>query len=917
MKNKMDKRMDKKRFAPLGGYGVWSALFAQLVSLNGMMAQTYSERYIDEVFAGEKTLKEMAQTATIPSVLHPLQPGRSTSTSSITTRSALWGPADRITISMIKTDVFDRRYIDKDHYTMASVMEGAYAEANKDLDDMPMAGMTRPSFSFLDKRGGRYNSGIWSEIYPFPCQKPVGQVIIGAADFQNAGRPEATEHIKNGEITVNLADGAKKLDVGYLLAMEKNVTAIDLDFENLEHAIVLRLYRNLDQGHRRYMEEDGSYKKFTVFQPADADQPVEYYDIAADKGKNDPFEPPTCGSDGRFFWVHQVFPAEETFPQGFRYVLMAMASGADYTYTKHSLQKDLGSKPHIPRDNQGYLMTPNIRTMTHPEIAELQALHYAYTAGAPGVAVDAALKLPPGGTGRARLYLAIVTLNETPDYMEKARQLLLEAEKKGYEGLAAENEAWYDKLYEKRENGRILLGRTEDEKKKLADAYVREVYHSWTTGHMGQCFPDPRKLEGSASYASFDLDIQSWHTLPCYNELFTEGRFFMRNQYEPKLQWPWLVSHWHETFKEKARLRFGLPGMTMPHGYLPPAAQSPWYAENAVLEFTMEVPGQVMKVIWNFWDYTGDETFLRETCYPLLKDLAIFYEAFARRGWDGKVFNLEPAVQTESYGISYRMRFTRNDTGALALFRKILTCAAEAAEYLQVDAGLIAGWKEVADNLAPYPLYRVESGEIIGANAGAFPRYGRGDHGMNSGFYPVTLGDEINLDSPAEQKELIVRSADVIGHGNSANAYVLVGKAKDDVPRSYAYGARKIADYPTLYSQISAVPERLMNSRSGRIHLFPAVPSWTVGSFRGFLARGGFEVSAARDETGVRAVTVKARRSIPLKLMNPWTGKKPAVTDVDAGQRVDYTMDTSNGECIVLHAQAGRTYSFDCLSDPE
>jgi hypothetical protein len=61
----------------------------------------------------------------------------------------------------------------------------------------------------------------------------------------------------------------------------------------------------------------------------------------------------------------------------------------------------------------------------------------------------------------------------------------------------------------------------------------------------------------------------------------------------------------------------------------------------------------------------------------------------------------------------------------------------------------------------------------------------------------------------------------------------------------------------------------------------------------------------------VQAVTVKARRSIPLQLMNPWAGKKPTVTDTTTGKKVDYTLDTSNGECIVLNTQAGHLYSFD------
>lgn len=881
-------------------------LFLWIGFLPNIVAQSNSREYIDALFAKEKTWKEIAKTKTTRTLLNPFRPAV-TSASSLTTRAGLWGRPDDITISMLKTDIIDRRYIDKDHYTMADIIEGAYSEANKDLNDMPMAGMTRPSFASLDKRGGRYNHGLWSEVYPFPCQKPVGQVIIKAPDFEGAAQPEAIQHLNSGEITIQMEKDGKKLNLGYLLSMEKNITALDFEFENLKKNITLRLYRNVDQGHRRYMEEDGSYKKAVVFQPADANKPLEYYDFEADKDKNGLFEPPTCGTDGRFFWIQQVFPKEKTFPDGFRYVIMAMVSNMDYDFTKHSLQKDLGTKPSIPRDNQGYLMVPGIRTTTHPEITELQALNYSYVANAPGVAVDATLKTP--AKGKARLYVAIVTVNETPDYMEKAKQLLLDAEKKGYEALVAENEAWYNKLYEKREDGHILLGKTGQEKKETSEILFNQVSKSWTSGHMGQCFPDPRKYEGSASYAAFDVDAQNWHSLPCYNELFTDGTYFMRNQYEPKIQWVWLVSHWHETFKERARLRFGLPGMIMPHGYLPAAAQSPWYAENAVLDFTMEVPGQVMKVIWNFWDYTGDEKFLKETCYPLLKDLAIFYEAFARRGWDGKVFNLEPTVETESYGISYRMEFTRNNTGALTMFRKILNSAAEAAEYLKVDANLIPGWKEVANNLAPYPKFAVEGGDVIGANEKAFPRYTRGDHFMYSGFYPVTLADEINLDSPKEKKDLISRTQDIIG--SSSSVQVLIGNSKDFVPRSYSYGAQKIEDYGTLTDQIITVPERLMNSRSGRIYLFPVVPDWTVAAFRGFLARGGFEVSAARNESGVKAIVVKARRSTPLQLMNPWIGNKPVVTDLTSGKMINYNMDTTNKECIIFNAQAGHVYSFD------
>lgn len=260
-------------------------LFAVLVSPVAAIAQSHSQQVLDAVFAKEKTLKEVAAATTNVVALNPLQPSRTMTTSSLTTRAAIWGGAGNITISMLKTDIFDRRYIDRERFTMTDLIEGAYSDENKNLNDMPMSGMTRPSFFSLDKRGGRYNHGIWSEIYPFPCQKPVGQVIIKAADFEGSEQPVATEHLSNGEITINLSRGNKKLDIGYVLGMVKNVTAVDLNFENLEDALTVRLFRNLDTGERRYMEADGSFKKFTVYQPSDPNLPLEYYDFDKDKDK--------------------------------------------------------------------------------------------------------------------------------------------------------------------------------------------------------------------------------------------------------------------------------------------------------------------------------------------------------------------------------------------------------------------------------------------------------------------------------------------------------------------------------------------------------------------------------------------------------------------------------------------------------
>jgi hypothetical protein len=874
-----------------------------------------SKQWLDNLFANERTLKELARDAVFARAIPADNPGGSGGSpmgvfprvTSPTTKAAVWGAPDRLTLSLLKTDVIDRRYVDDDHYDLKELMEAAYSRANEDLSDMPLAGMTRPSFFSLTKEGGRYNHGLWSEVYSFPCQKPVGQIIVKAPELAGADQPELIIHMKNGVAETTVEKDGKRMRLRVVMSMTRNVIAIETETEGLTEPIILRLYRNADQGHRRYMDENGEYLKFVVNRPADPDQPLEYYDFEKDKAVNGLFEPPDSGRDGRYFWVRQVFPGERTFPDGFKYVMMGLAGDKRASVTALPLGHGLGNAPRIRYDNQGLPIVPGIRTMTHPEMFNVMAQNYSYVAGAPGVAADARCS----DSGKQTFYVSIATLNETTAYMDRAKELLDEAERLGFDGLAAENQAWYDALYDKRENGRVLMGQTPEDRAAARRMMLDEAFVSWTSGHMGYCAPDPRKLEGSASYACYDVDTQSWHSLPCYNELFTEGKYFMRNQYEPKRLWPNLITSWHETLKEKARLKFGLPGMCMAHGYLPAAAQSPWYVENAVLDFCMEVPAQILKVIWNFWDYAAEEDTLRETVYPIMRDLAVFYEAFARRGWDGKVFNLEPTVETESYGVSYRNEYTRNNTGALALFRWTLRTAAETAAMLGLDDQLIPGWLEVAEHLAPYPMFEVETGAVIGANEKAFPRYSRGDHYMFSGYYPVNLADEVTLDSPAEQRELYIRTADVLGSGRNWDPYILLGASKSRIPRKYTQGALPINDHATLAGDILEAPERLMNSRSGRVHLFPAVPDWTVAAFRNCLARGGFEISAARDESGVRAVTVKARRDAACSLMNPWPGASITIVDVDNGEALPFKTDASNGECLVFEARAGHAYSVD------
>ena len=103
----------------------------------------------------------------------------------------------------------------------------------------------------------------------------------------------------------------------------------------------------------------------------------------------------------------------------------------------------------------------------------------------------------------------------------------------------------------------------------------------------------------------------------------------------------------------------------------------------------------------------------------------------------------------------------------------------------------------------------------------------------------------------------------------------------------------------------------VINSRSGRIHLFPAVEPNAAIAFRDRQARGGFEVSAECIRGKVTYVRIRARRNVPCQVMNPWPGKRVRVREMSSQKVVPHELDTSRGECVVFPAQTGVKYLIE------
>jgi hypothetical protein len=533
-------------------------------------------------------------------------------------------------------------------------------------------------------------------------------------------------------------------------------------------------------------------------------------------------------------------PAEKTFPQGFEYVLMGVVAGAG-TVKLDAVegQTGLGTPPPNPPMPWDWFDAPR------PPIAE-----------APGAAATATFT--PAADGRLEAFVPIVTTMDGPDLIVMAKKRLAEAEAGGFEGLAQENTRWWNAFYDRRENGRVFRGLAGTQ----CTDNLRSIYQqSWTDSHGGGTKTDMRQLECSASYALPERDFQEFDSAPCYNEIFPTS-CFVRNWSDSQDMWKQLVTYWLPGAKQNARDNFNLPGMLITHGYLPPVKPDKYVHTCITLELCLGTMAEILRPAWDEWDYGGNTNFLRQECYPLMREMALFYAAYAQKDADG-YYHVIPSMEEERWGIYPKFSRNKDVISSLCLFRWGLTKAAEAAELLGVDADLRQQWREVAARMAPNPTWQRPEGVIFAGMPGVEPRHLPRDHSGDAAAYPTLLADEINLDSPKEQRDMMIRTVQVLPSGSTAATLLLLG-----VPPVPEGGRR---------GRNSDDAETLLNSRSGRIHLFPAVAPAAEVAVRNFQARGGFLVSACKDARRVYHVEIQARRDLLCQLMNPWPGQPVVV----------------------------------------
>lgn len=286
------------------------------------------------------------------------------------------------------------------------------------------------------------------------------------------------------------------------------------------------------------------------------------------------------------------------------------------------------------------------------------------------------------------------------------------------------------------------------------------------------------------------------------------------------------------------------------------------------------------------YQYSQDETFLRERAYPYLRACAEFIEAVtAEKGTDG-LRTLPLSSSPEINDNNPEAWFKGITNYDLALMRWLLGATAEFAELLnQPDEA--ARWLAIRRELPQ--LSEGEKGNLLVAPNYPLP----GSHRHFShlmAIHPLGLIDR--QDGPLQARTIAASLAELDHHGSSwwtgysfswlASLAARAGDgekaagALDTFARRFVLRNSFHANGDQTNSGISnftyrpftlegnfafaaGLQEMLLQSHRGAIEVFPAIPkSWTDVSFTTLRAQGGALVSAARDPDGDQTVRVEA-----------------------------------------------------------
>lgn len=343
----------------------------------------------------------------------------------------------------------------------------------------------------------------------------------------------------------------------------------------------------------------------------------------------------------------------------------------------------------------------------------------------------------------------------------------------------------------------------------------------------------------------------------------------------------------------------------------------------------------ILPIVWK-WKYGRDTRFLEDTAYPLMRNVADFFDDYIGKPVDGRY---------EVYGSVHEGAnwFAKNDMFSLGAIRFLYREIIAASVQIGRDADRRVHWQDILDHMGEYPLQAW--GDKVTFRPDAVHDVMEALHyqggARNTGLMFTTTFDNIGHRTlPAYR----IATCNTLDKGNMFHPqrwcgwqngndfgmmFVMAVRAgyradraikaiKGWKPEPNGVVSQRDGGGIETAGIIEAINDMLLQSHDGVLRLFPNWDRSVDAEFKRLRAVGAFLVGARYRSAGgvVDRVRILSEKGNTCVLQNPFDGACVTVTRVDTRQTVAVIQDEDE---FTFRTTPGVTYeiaSIDCVPAP-
>ena len=479
---------------------------------------------------------------------------------------------------------------------------------------------------------------------------------------------------------------------------------------------------------------------------------------------------------------------------------------------------------------------------------------------------------------------SVATSNESHDPSNTALANCRKALEMGFAGALASHRRWWDSYW-----GKSSV--------RVPNPIIERQWYLEMYKFGSAARPDTPPITLQGPWTADNMKIPPWKG-DYHHDLNTELSYwpaYSGNHLDGAagfVDWLWRT---RDTARVWTKRFFDLPGLNVPmtadlnqeqiggwHQYTHSATTAAWLAHHFYMQ----------------WRYSMDRDFLVNRAYPWLREVSVFLEAVTEKGPDGRrtlPLSSSPEINDNRLD-AWFPTITNYD---LALIRWVFEKTAElAAEVGEPDEAL--RWKQVLQEMPDlaldadskkllvardYPLpashrhfshlmaihplgtVRWENGpqdqQIIKASLAELEEKGTSQWCGYSFSWLANLAARARDGNKAEKALEIFATAFCLRNGFHCNG--------DQSGKGYSNFRYRPFTLEGNFAAAAGLQEMLLQSYSGAIRVFPAVPAdWQDVSFKTLRTEGAFLVSAVRRGGSTRSVEVTYEKGGLCRLENPF-----------------------------------------------